>query len=399
MQKIINAILLVAILLAASCGTKQPGDNAAIAEKKAALEKLKTEQTKITGQISATEAELAKLDPSSVTAEKAKLVTVTSLAASDFTHYIDLQGRVDAVNISNISPRNGTGGQVKAVFVKKGDVVKKEQLLLQLDDVIAKQSLNAAEQSLAATKSQLDLATDLYGRRKNLWSQGIGTEVDVLTAKTNADNLERQYNAQQENFKNNQEQVKFMSVYSDVDGVADDVNIRVGEFFTGANQIKIVNTSNLKVTTQIPENYLGRVKVGSHIIVTLPDINKTIDAVVTVASPLIDNNNRSFYVEAKIPADKEFHPNQVALVQIRDYNAGNALTVPINTLQSDDKGKFVMVATKEKDKLVAHKKVVQTGEFYADRIEIKSGLQVGDAIITDGYQGLYEGQLITTAAK
>jgi len=118
-----------------------------------------------------------------------------------------------------------------------------------------------------------------------------------------------------------------------------------------------------------------------------------------VASSMIDNNSRSFYIEAKIPSAKEFHPNQVAMVQIRDYNTSNALTVPINTLQTDDKGKFVMVATKDKGKLVAHKKIVQAGEFYADRIEIKSGLQPGDSLITDGYQGLYEGQLLTTDAK
>ena len=72
MQKIINAILLVAILLAASCGTKQPGDNAAITEKKAALEKLKTEQTKITGQISSAEAELAKAGPLFCNCRKSK---------------------------------------------------------------------------------------------------------------------------------------------------------------------------------------------------------------------------------------------------------------------------------------------------------------------------------------
>lgn len=397
MQKLLQFVAVIALVTVASCNTKKPEDKA-ITNKKTEVADLKAEQDKLSKKVAAAEADLAKLDPSSVTAEKAKLVAITPLASSSFTHYIDLQGKVDAVNISNISPRNGTGGQVKAVYVKKGDIVKKGQLLLQLDDVIAKQSLSAAEQSLAATKAQLDLAKDLYGRRKNLWAEGIGTEVDVLTAKTNADNLERQYNAQQESFKNNQEQVKFTSVTSDVDGVADDVNIRVGEFFTGANQIRIVNTSNLKVTTQIPENYLGRVSVGSHVIITFPDINKSIDAVITVASPIIDNNSRSFYVEAKIPSRKEFHPNQVALVQIRDYTATNAFTVPINTLQSDDKGKFVMVAATQNGKLVAHKKVVQTGEFYADKIEIKSGLQPGDSVITDGYQGLYEGQLLTTGA-
>jgi RND family efflux transporter MFP subunit len=382
----------------ASCGAKKPADTPNIAEKKVALEKLKAEQTKINEQVTALQAELIKLDPSLGSPEKAKLVTTQTLAKSNFTHYIDLQGRVDAVNISNITPR-GNVGQVKALFVKKGDEVKKGQLLLQLDDLIAKQSLNASVQSLAATKAQLDLAKDLYSRRKNLWSQGIGTEIDVLTAKTNADNLEAQYNAQSENVKNAQQQVNFSSVYSDVEGVADDVNVRVGEIFNGVNQIKIVNTSNLKVTTQIPENYLGRVKVGSHLIVNFPDIHKTIDALVTVASPLIDNNSRSFYVEAKIPPSKDFHPNQIALVRIQDYNIENTITIPVNTLQNDDKGKFVMVSAEENGKLIARRRPVTIGEFYGDQLEVKSGLKEGDIIITDGFQGLYEGQLITTDGK
>jgi multidrug efflux pump subunit AcrA (membrane-fusion protein) len=114
---------------------------------------------------------------------------------------------------------------------------------------------------------------------------------------------------------------------------------------------------------------------------------------------MIDNNSRSFYIEARIPSGKEYHPNQVARVQIQDYSVPAALSVPINTLQSDDKGKFVMVAVQEKDKLVARKKIVQPGEFYGDRIEIKSGLQAGDAIITDGFQGLYDGQPITAGVR
>jgi len=407
MKRIMNIVIAAEIILLASCGAGASTDTKTeLTAKKTALEKLKSDQAKIGDQITKLEADIAKLDPSSATGEKAKLVTTSILAVSSFTHYIDLQGRIDAINISYIAPRNGTGGLVKAVYVKKGDVVKKGQLLLQLDDIIMRQSLSASEQNLAAIKSQLDLSQDLYKRRKNLLDQGIGTEVDVITAKRNAENLERQYNAQQENVKNAQEQLKFTSVYSDVDGVADDVNIRVGELFTGVvqgspptPQIKIVNTSNLKVTTQIPENYLGKVNVGSHIIVNLPDINKTIDAIVTVASPLIDNSSRTFYIEAKIPANKDFHPNQVALVKIQDYASPNALTAPLNTLQTDDKGKFIMVAVQENDKLVARKKVVKIGELYGDKVEIKSGLQAGDAVITDGFQSLYDGQLITTDTK
>ena len=55
-----------------------------------------------------------------------------------------------------------------------------------------------------------------------------------------------------------------------------------------------------------------------------------------------------------------------------------------------------MVATQNKGRLSAHKKTVTIGQSYGDQVEITGGLQSGDQLITDGYQGLYEGQAITT---
>lgn len=58
-----------------------------------------------------------------------------------------------------------------------------------------------------------------------------------------------------------------------------------------------------------------------------------------------------------------------------------------------------MVAVKENGKMIAKKKVVIVGEFYGDKLEVKSGLQAGDMVITEGYQSLYDGQIITTSVK
>jgi len=390
----INKIMLFAALVAiTACGGSD------VTKKKAELEKLKKQQADVTTSIATLEAEIAKLDPASVKAAQTKLVSIAPIAAENFTHYIDLQGKIEAVNISYVTPRNG-GGQVKAVFVKKGDAVKKGQLLLQLDNAIAKQSLVAAEQGIQTLKTQLSFAKTIYQKQKTLWDQGIGTEVQLITAKNNVESLESQVKTTEEQIKINKEQLGFSNVYADVSGVADEVNIRVGEFFTGVAgivpQIKIVNTDNLKITAQIPENYLNKVGVGSKLNVTLPDIHKTITANVTVASKLIDAGSRSFYVEAKIPTDKDFHPNQLALINIQDYSNAKAVVVPLNTLQNDEKGKYVMVAVKEGAKLVAKKKVVKAGELYGDKVEILSGLAIGEDVIIEGFQGLYDGQLLTT---
>ena len=382
MRKIVNICSLIAFVFLASCGEK--GD---LAAKKTKLEELTKEQQKISDQITALEKEMIKIDPSAKP-EKTKLVSVTEVKAENFIHYIDLQGTVTSDDISYVAPRNGQGGLVKAVYVKQGDNVKKGQLLLKLDDAIYQKNLQQAQ-------TQLKYAEDLLRRQKNLWDQQIGTELQLVQAQQNVD----QVNDQIATLK---EQLSMANVVADVSGVADVVNIRVGEFFSGNAlnpQIRIVNNSRLKVTTQVPENYVENVNNGSNVIVNLPDINKTYNSKISVSGKVIDPNSRSFYVDAKLPADNNLRPNQVALVKIQDYAASNAVTVPVNTLQTDEKGKFVMVAVNEGGKLIGKKRAVEIGQLYGDKIEIKSGLQAGEKLITDGYQGVYDGQSLTTAAQ
>ncbi|MFL5773848.1 MAG: efflux RND transporter periplasmic adaptor subunit, partial [Flavisolibacter sp.] len=165
-------------------------------------------------------------------------------------------------------------------------------------------------------------------------------------------------------------------------------------------QIRIVNTNDLKVTAQVPENFIGRVGVGSVLEVIVPEENnRIISTTVNVAAKLIDPNTRTFLIEAKIPSSANLKPNQLVKVHIKDYGNPNAITIPVNTLQNDESGKFVMLATTEKGKLVARKRTVTIGELYNDQLEVKSGLQAGDTLITEGFQGLYDGQVVTTSAK
>lgn len=400
MQKIPNILFFIAAITIASCGTKT--ESGSLAAKRAEIEQLKKDQIALSNKISSLETEVAALDTSVVKNENAKLVGLSTLSAQNFVHYIDLQGRVDAENISYISPRLG-GGQVRAVYIKKGDHVKKGQLLVKLDDAIIKQQIVASKQNSETLRTQLTFAKDVYNRRNNLWKQGIGTEIDLINARTNVETLEKQIRGAEESIKIQQEQLSGSNIYSDAEGIAEEVNIRVGELFTGfignMAQIKIVNTSNLKVITEVPENYSGKVKLGSAIIVTLPDINKTYTTSISVSGRVIDPNNRSFHVEAKLPSDASLRQNQIAMVKIQDYAAVNAIAIPVNTVGTDEKGKYVFVAAAEGSKLVARKRQITIGELYNQLIEVKSGLAAGEQLITEGFQNIYDGQILKTDTK
>ncbi|HMI64016.1 MAG TPA: efflux RND transporter periplasmic adaptor subunit [Puia sp.] len=382
MHKILTVVIGSSLLLA-SCGSGSVQKNDSLEGKKAQLDSLKSQQDKLAKQVSSLEAEIAKADPSSVVAEKAKLVTLTPMNPTSFTHYIDLQGNVDAENAAYISPR-GSGGLVREVYIRQGDHVNKGQLLLKLDDAIQKQNL-------ANAQTQLVYAKDLYQRRKNLWDQKIGTEVDLINAKNQVDQMESQVKIAQEN-------VDFTNVYADIPGTVDNLTIKVGESFAPGNvTLHIINTENLKVLVQVPETYQERVRVGTPVKIAFPGLNnKEITGTVHIAGKVINTGSRSFQVEIRIPNDKDIRANQIAVVKLQDYSAKGVLTIPVNTLQTDEKGKYVMVGVKQNGKTVAHKKNVTIGQLYADKIEVTGGLDKDDQLITDGFQGLYEGQLITT---
>lgn len=401
MKKVTKFFLIsFLIILAGACGNSKKDSNAIITEKKTTLAKLRKDKDKIEAEIKKVESELAAIDTANGNSASVKLVGISPVGTQDFQHFIDLQGKIDAENISYISPR-GMGGQVRALYVKEGQYVKKGQLLLKLDDAVARQSVAAARQGLAVLRTQLNYARDLYQRQKNLWSQGIGSEVQVLTAKNNVESLENQLKSANENVQVSVVSANTSNVYSNVNGVADVVNIHVGEIFApGSQQIKIVNTSSLKIVSNVPENYISRIRTGTPVLVSVPDANFKLNTSLSRISQSVDPTQRGFIAEAKIPANALLKPNQTAVMKILDYSAPKAVVIPVNVIQTDETGKYVYVMQKlSNGKNVAKKKPINIGEVYADMVEVKTGLAVGEQLITEGYQNLYDGQVIGTSTN
>jgi RND family efflux transporter MFP subunit len=389
MNKLLMIVTIATAGFITACSNNTKETKGELSDKKARLEKLKTEKSNLDGDIKKLEEEIAKLDPASQK-DRARLVEATSVTQEDFTHYIELQGRVDANDIVMVTPR-GMPAQVKEIYVKRGDMVKKGQLLLKLDDAIMLQQLEGLN-------TQLGYAQNIYNRQKNLWDQGIGTEVQLITAKNAMDALEKQIAILKENCKTS-------FVYAPISGLADVVNIKAGEIFSGASalgpQIQLVNKESMKVVTDVPENYQTRVKKGSQLIISIPDAGiDSLRAVITVLGASISGNSRAFFTEAKIPSMQSLRINQVALVKIKDYYAPKAITIPINVVQTDEKGKYVYVIVKEGNVMKARKKQVIIGENFAGKVEIKgNSLTAADVIITEGYQLVYDGQVVTIAVK
>lgn len=401
MKKLLTiSMVILLVSLISSCGDTGKKDNT-LSEKKAQLKKLTAEKDDLDNKITDLQKDIAKID-TSASDVKPKLVSLSAINTIDFKHYLTLQGSVDDKNVSYITPA-GQPGVVKAIFVKQGDKIRKGQLILKMDDAIAQQNVTAVKQQLGGVKAQLDLAKSVYQRQKNLWDQQIGTEVQLLQDKTQVETLENQIKAIQAQVNTAQEQANQSNVYSNVNGTVDDITTHIGEAFNGnpvtGGYIRIVNESDLKISVTVPENYTGQVQQGTKVIVSFPDNDKTFDSEISFLSQTIGTTTRGFTAEIKVPKGMKLRPNEIALVKILDYNAPNSIAIPVNTLQTGQDGKFVLIEDKKGDQMIAKKVNVVPGQLSGDSIEIKQGLQTGQQLITDGYQGLFDGQPITTTAK
>jgi RND family efflux transporter MFP subunit len=377
MNKIKSIFLATSIVvLLTACG----GENT-LESKKAELEKLKAKQTEIAAQITSLQEEISAIgDSSNAENSRAKIVAITTVTKQAFLHAVDVQGRVDGDE--NITYSAKVPSSVKRVNVKVGDRVSAGQILVELDADVVKSQIETL-------KKGLELANTVYEKRKSLWEQKVGSEIEFLQAKNQKENLEKQIASVREN-------LDMFFIKSEYSGTVDLVSIKVGQGIApGFPAISIVNSAALKIKADLSESYANIVKQGNPVLVNFPDINKSLKSSVSYSSKSINALTRTFNVEVALPNDNELHPNMVAEIKIVDYESQNATVIPINTIQEIDGEKLVYIVAKNaNNEMIAKKTPITVGKTYGTSAEILSGLNVGDQLITTGFQDLNDGQVI-----
>ncbi len=361
---------VVAVLAACSAGTPEGG-------KQARLEELKVQQADLSKEIKSLEAEIAKENPDAITV-KSKEVVVTKIEPRSFDYFVKTQGSVEAED--NILVSAKTMGVVTTVYVTEGQQVSKGQVIAQIDNGIILRNIDGM-------KSQLGLAKTVYERQKNLWDQKIGTEVQYLQAKTNMEGLEKQVASMQE-------QNSMSRIVAPLSGFVDEVMVKIGQNISpGMPAARVVNTSELKLKANVSEAYVTDIKKGNTVVVSIPELKKDIEAKVSFVGKTIDPLSRTFVVEVKLPSDPNLRPNMTGIIKVIFKTVDDALVVPVNVVQDLNNEKIVFVAEKNGQQTIARKKVVTVDGVYDNMAHVE-GVKAGDEIVSFGFQGLNDGQLI-----
>lgn len=354
--------ILITVLALASCG----GDKATNPE--AELNRLKKERATLDQKITKLESQIPD------TARKTTSVGITVMEPVSFRAYVEVQSQISGDENINATPQ--MQGVVKNILVRPGQKVQKGQVLATLDAA-------AVEQQLQAQAAQLTLAKALYEKQQKLWEQNIGTEVQLLQAKANYESMQGQYEA-------TVAQRNMYRIVSPISGTVDLVNLKEGEPSMPGSPvsfIRVVNHDKLKAEATLGENYLGKVQTGNPVTLTFPESGDSIQTRLSFVSQAVDPVSRGFTVQVALGRNKMLHPNMSCRMKIYNYTHEEALVVPISVIQKTAQGEMLYIADGNQAKPV----IVTTGHTSNGKVEVLSGLNPGDKVITEGYEELNNG--------
>jgi HlyD family secretion protein len=373
--------------------------------------------------------------PTPVTVEPAVRGAIDRLITADAVLY--------PINQANVTSK--ISAPMKRVLVNRGDHVRAGQLLAELESrdlsATATEGKEQYEQAQAAyqtttgatipedkTKAQADLqaatqgldaAKKLFENRVALQKEGALAQKLVDDAKVamvqaqsafetaqrhlqalnqvsqreTARGAEAQMKAAKAHYENAAVQVGYAEIRSPINGIVSDRPIYPGEMAaSGAPIISIVDVSQVIARANVPVKDSGAIRVGAAARIGGPDGD--IPAKVTVVSPAVDPNTTTVevWVQAANPGEK-LKPGGTVRVTIIAETIQNTIIVPASALLNSDEGgqKLMVVGADSR----AQERKISVGVRQGNRLQIISGIQEGEQVVTSGGLGLEDKAKVT----
>lgn len=369
-------------------------------------------------------------------------VEVTKVIASTIVETVSATGKIQPEIEVKISSE--VSGEIIALNVKEGQVVKKGDLLVKINPDLYTSGYNRTLSNLSGTKASLSQsdasfkeAKASYERNKKLFEKGIISKSDwdkaiasFEVAKASKENAYFSVQSASASVNEAKDNLRRTTIYAPADGTISVLNVELGERVLGTQQmagteiLRVANLNNMEVEVDVNENDIVKIKVGDEANVEVDAyLKKQFKGIVTsisnsASSTLTSDQVTNFKVKVRIlkesykdllagkpEAYSPFRPGMTATVDIITNRKKNVLAVPISSVvvKSDtaavkeikiedpndkkivpknDK-KFECVFVKEGDK--AKIRIIKTGIQDDTNIEVMSGLKAGDVVITGPY--------------
>lgn len=323
-----------------------------------------------------------------------------AVAPANIMNSITATGTIEPV--TSVTVGTQVSGIVSKLFVDYNSVVKKGQVIAELDKTNLMSQLNTAKTQLATAQSQLNYQTANYKRYKTLFEKGLVAADDFDNAKLSYTQAKEQVVSAKEEVQRAQTNLGYATITSPIDGVVLSKSVEEGqtvaasfstpELFTIAQDL-----TNMQVVADVDEADIGDVKEGERVTFTVdayPDDTFEGKVKQVRQEATTTNNVVTYEVVISAPnADLKLKPGLTANVTIYTAERKGVLSVPSKALrftpQKETVGKMKIVDvanaknkvwTLEGNSIVAHK--VNIGMTDGTNTQIVGGIAEGTKVVT-----------------
>jgi membrane fusion protein (multidrug efflux system) len=273
--------------------------------------------------------------------------------------------------------RPEVAGRIAAIRFRDGQLVKKGELLVALDD-----SLNRAE--VAQARAELDLALSTLKRTEDLARQNFVSSSAQEQAASNA-----QVSAAK--LKLAEARLAKMRVLAPFDGIVGIRSVSVGDYVKdGTDLVNIEDIRTLKADFRLPERYLTQLKAGQAVEVAADALpNARYKGAIDAINPRIDASGRSLELRARLAnVDGRLRPGMFSRVRVIIGERDAALLVPEEAIVPLGDDFYVYTVTDG----TARRVRVKLGVRRESQVELLDGVRAGDRVVTAGMRIQRDGQ-------
>ena len=311
-------------------------------------------------------------------------------------NYIESFGNLSADQSVDIISQ--VTGQIKEIRFCEGDIIKKGQLLVVIDEATCKAELDKDKAALDQNKIDLALKKDALKRNQQLFEKKLISEFDFEKYKSDVAAAEAAVKLDEANLESAKINLSYCQITSPIDGVAGKKLVDAGNIVTANQGPKLSNIKTidpLSINFTISERYLSILREamakGPLKVTIMPDdySQKEYEGVLKAIDNIVDNDTGTISLKAKIPNEtKELWPGQFVRVKLVINIADNAVLVPYEAIQLGQNGDYIYVITNGKAEI---RDSLETGIRDGDNIVVKNKIKTGETVVTVGQMGLAPG--------
>ena len=300
-------------------------------------------------------------------------------------------GTVEAIQSANVAAQ--VGGVITKVAFHEGAVVKKGQLLFQIDPRTFHAAHEQTLATLAKDRAQQEAALQEANRDRQLYADKVLSQSEWDQARANADALTATVRADSAQARTAQLNVEFASVRAPISGRTGRLLVHEGDFVRGTSGdalVTIIQPDPIRVRFTIPEQQvpmLQRYRSSAH--VTISPAGEPIEGKLVFIDQMVDPLSGTLLLKGEFPnKDGRLVPGQFVDVRLVLFTSSNALVVPSQAVSMGQQGSYVYVVQPDSS---ASPRSVVVDRSQGDLAVIASGLTPGERVVTDGQLRLSPG--------